>query len=95
MGSRIIQRGGSSHELLTGESISPGRGFEYGGCGRFTAVASGLLPGQMGEVYDLQAQAPVLQYNAKSCCGTGQFVADGLLPRRGHRHPGVALPSGT
>ena len=90
MGSRIILRGGRSHDLLTGDLLSPGSAFHYGGCGRFSAVAGGLLLGQMGEIYDLKSKVPILQYNAKSSCGTGQFVADGLLFKVGANCPGCS-----
>ncbi len=73
------QKSSDIFDLLTGKPLLPATHFSYGGCGRFTALASGLLFGQSGEVYDFKANKPVLFYNAKSSCGTGQFVADGLL----------------
>lgn len=90
LGSSIVQRGGRSHDLLTGELLSPGNYFSYGGCGRFSALAGGLLFGQMGEIYDAKTTDPLLQYNAKSSCGTGQFVADGLLFKVGANCPGCS-----
>ena len=76
---RAWQKPSDVFDLLTGEAVPPGTRFSYGGCGRFTGLASGLLFGQMGEIYDVKANKRVLNYNAKSSCGTGQFVADGLL----------------
>ena len=90
LGTSIIQRGARSHDLLSGDSLPLERKFEYGGCGRFSAVASGLLLGQMGEICDLKTKGPVLHYNAKSSCGTGQFVADGLLFKVGANCPGCS-----
>jgi len=84
MGHNIIERkewqkSSDIFDLLTGKPVSPGTRFSYGGCGRFTGLASGMLFGQVGEIYDVKANQWVLSYNAKSSCGTGQFVADGLL----------------
>ena len=95
MGHTIIERkewqkSSDVFDLLTGKPVTPGTRFGCGGCGRFTGLASGLLFGQVGEIYDFRANKWVLSYNAKSSCGTGQFVADGLLFKVGANCPGCS-----
>jgi len=70
-------------ELLSGNSITSGAHVKLSGCGRFTAVSSGLLIGQNGEVCDINTHKNILDCNAKSTCGSAQFVADGLLFKMG------------
>ena len=91
LGTSIIEREWQIARSLDRKPLSAGKQL------RVTAVAddSPRLPaaccsGQMGEIYDLKAENPILQYNAKSSCGTGQFVADGLLFKVGANCPGCS-----
>jgi outer membrane protein assembly factor BamB len=84
IGTALLEREDYRHpsgefDLASGNAIAGGSHFNYGGCGRFTGVASGLLIGQCGEILQLASKQRILDWNAKSTCGTGQFVADGLL----------------
>lgn len=65
-------------DLLTGQGQPP-LGFRYGGCGRFTGMASGFLLGQCGEIFDVKQEREVTRLNYKTACGISQFVADGVL----------------
>ena len=93
MGSTIYERDNWQHasgafDLLSGNAIKNGEKFKYGGCGRFTGVSSGLLIGQCGEVCDVNTRKNILNCNAKSTCGSGQFVANGMLFKVASSCPG-------
>ena len=63
---------------LTGKGEKRLQRFDAGGCARFTASPQGIV-GTCGLTYDLVAgkSHPIL--SAKSACGTGQYVANGLI----------------
>ncbi len=67
------------YDILTGTPVFPNSNFGYGGCGRGTGTANGLLFGQCGEVFDFNQDKIVFNYDVKGPCGGGVFVADGCL----------------
>jgi len=84
LGTTIFERENSQKpsdttDILSGNVIKNGMRVKLSGCGRFTALSSGLFIGQAGEVWDVNTRKNILDCNAKSTCGSAQFVADGLL----------------
>ncbi len=75
-------------DIRTGAMITGGVKFSNGGCGRFTAISSGLLIGQAGLIRDIGTHRDIVDDNDKASCGTGQFVADGLLIKVAASCPG-------
>jgi len=75
---RLSERQTNAFDLTT---LKPkdGNGFGAENCGRFTGSTSGLLIGAGGGVFDIKQKRYVLNDDAKSACGTAQFIADGLL----------------
>jgi outer membrane protein assembly factor BamB len=62
---------------LTGEAVKSVGRLDRAGCARITASPQGVL-GTCGLAYDWLAAKPVPVLNAKSACGAGQYVANGL-----------------
>ncbi|HET6429993.1 MAG TPA: PQQ-binding-like beta-propeller repeat protein, partial [Phycisphaerae bacterium] len=73
----LLWKEGRGLDAETGKVKRSLAGVNRGGCSRFTACPQGIV-GNAGLTYDLLAAKPVPILSAKSLCGAGQFVANGL-----------------
>jgi outer membrane protein assembly factor BamB len=73
----LLWKEGHGLDAATGKVKRSLGGVNQGGCSRFTACPQGIV-GNAGLTYDLLAAKPVPVLSAKSLCGAGQFVANGL-----------------
>ncbi len=73
----LLYRGGKGYNPLTGEQENVLGKVQKGGCSRYTAAPAGII-GTCGITFDRISEISTNILSAKSACGPGQYVADGL-----------------
>jgi outer membrane protein assembly factor BamB len=74
----LIWDSGKGLDPATGKVKRRLQGVRAGGCSRFTACPQGII-GNAGLTYNLWSEKPEELLSAKSACGPGQYVANGLI----------------
>jgi outer membrane protein assembly factor BamB len=70
--------GRQSYDPVRGEVSASLDKLQDGGCSRWTACPQGIL-GTTGLIWDLQSRQAIRSIPAKSSCGAGSLVANGLI----------------
>jgi len=74
----LIWDSGKGLDPATGRTKRRLSGVQSGGCSRMTACPQGIV-GNAGLTYNLWSDKPEELLSAKSACGAGQYVANGLI----------------